>query len=288
MTGPTAVVELDDFMAQPRSAGSVIRTVTGVHLGRIGGWIAVSALVDLCVQSGNSAGSVRSALSRLKQRGLLVQQTRDGRHGYCYSEPARAMVARGTRRIFSYRQLTTDDGWMIAVFSVPDTERHLRHRLRQELIWLGCGMIAPGTWIGPGHLLDEAVDVLSQHGLRDYVTFMRTTDPRPPATLADAVAQWWNFDELNERYAEFIAAHSRTGQADELSDQQAFIEHLGLVDDWRAIPYLDPGLPPSLTPPGFLGHRGVELFLHLHERLAGPAARYVDSVVAARLDGVDG
>lgn len=288
MTRPTAVVELDDFMAQPRSAGSVIRTVVGVHLGRIGGWIAVSALVDLCVQSGNSAGSVRSALSRLKQRGLLVQAAEDGRPGYRYSEPARAMVARGTRRIFSYRQLTSDDGWLIAVFSVPDTERHLRHRLRQELIWLGCGMIAPGTWIGPGHLLDEAIDVLSQHGLRDYVTILRATDPCPPTTLADAVAQWWNFDELNERYAQFIAAHSRTAQADELSDQQAFVEHLGLVDDWRAIPYLDPGLPPSLTPPGFLGHRGVDLFLHLHERLAGPAARYVDSVVAARLDRIDG
>lgn len=282
------VVELDDFTARPHSAGSVIRTVIGVHLRRIGGWIAVSDLVELSVQSGNSAGSVRSALSRLKQRGLLVQQAKDGRPGYRYSEAAITMVERGTRRIFAYRQLTIDDGWTIAVFSVPDSARHLRHQVRQQLIWLGFGVVTPGTWIGPGHLIGEAVDVLSQQGLRDYVTLVRATDLYPPTTLADAVAQWWNFDELNERYAEFIEAHSDSRRMRGMSDQHAFTEHLRLVDDWRAIPYLDPGLPPTLTPPGWLGHRGVELFFELHDRLAGPAARYVDSVVAAGLEAADG
>jgi phenylacetic acid degradation operon negative regulatory protein len=169
---------------------------------------------------------------------------------------------------------------------VPDTERHLRHRLRQQLIWLGCGMMAPGTWIGPGHLLHEAIEVLDQQSLRGYVTVMRAEDPCPPGRLSDAVAGWWDFADLNSRYGAFLAAHARTGQRWDGSDRQAFTEHLRLVDDWRPIPYLDPGLPPSLTPPGWLGRQGVELFAQLQAQLAAPAARHVQSVVAGRLEGV--
>ncbi|WP_017936280.1 PaaX family transcriptional regulator [Nocardioides sp. Iso805N] len=272
--------ELDDFNVRPHSASSVLRTFIGVHLRDIGGWIAVADLIELCSQ-GRDPGGTRSALSRLKGKGLVEPEVRDGHAGYRLAPKAIPMLERGDRRIFAHRELQPDsDGWMVVVFSVPDSERHLRHQLRHELIWLGCGMIAPGTWIGPGHLFDEARELLRQRDLHTYTTLLRAVDLKPAGKLADAVAQWWDLDELEQRYLAFLADHTETEQAWDGSDQMAFNEHLRLVDDWRAIPYLDPGLPPEITRPDWPGHRGIELFLRLESVLAGPAARHVAAVTS--------
>lgn len=271
--------ELDDFTVRPHSAGSVLRTFVGVHLRRLGGWITAADLVELC-SLGDNGGGTRSALSRLKTKGLVEPETRDGRAGYRLADRAVPMLERGDRRIFAYRELLPDrDGWVLAVFSVPDSERHLRHQLRHQLSWLGYGTVSPGTWIGAGHLLEETIGLLRQHDLSEYVTLLRSTELRPPNGLAAAVAQWWDFDALAERYRAFLSAHGGTEAAWDGTDRTAFAEHLRLVDDWRAIPYLDPGLPPELTPPDWIGHRGIELFLRLQAVLGGPAAQHVDAVV---------
>jgi len=274
--------ELDDLSVRPHSASSVLRTFIGLHLRRIGGWISVADLVDLCTIGGNPGGT-RSALSRLKSKGLVEPQVRDGRPGYRLTAAAVPMLERGDRRIFHHHRLDPErEGWLLAVFSIPDAERHLRHQLRQLLTWLGCGTITPGTWVGPGHLFNEATGLLEQRGLRDYVTLARIVDLRPPGGLAAAVAEWWDFADLTERYAAFLEAHRDTEREWDGSDKRAFDEHLRLVDDWRALPYLDPGLPAALTPPDWNGHRGVELFLRLQSLLSGPAARHVDATIASR------
>ncbi|WP_255371674.1 PaaX family transcriptional regulator C-terminal domain-containing protein [Cellulosimicrobium sp. CUA-896] len=51
-----------------------------------------------------------------------------------------------------------------------------------------------------------------------------------------------------------------------------------VVDDWRLVPYLDPGLPPSALPPDWPGTASVALFARLRGELAERAARYVRSV----------
>ncbi len=277
--------ELDDFNVHPHSASSALRTFIGVHLRAVGGWIAVADLVELC-SHGRDPGGTRSALSRLKSKGLVEPEVRDGQAGYRLAPSAIPMLERGDRRIFAHRELRPDeDGWMVVVFSVPDSERHLRHQLRHQLTWLGCGMIAPGTWIGPGHLFSEAVDVLRQRDLHTYTTIMRAVELRPPADLTDVVAQWWDLGDLEARYRTFLADHAETERAWDGTDRTAFEEHLRLVDDWRAIPYLDPGLPPEVTPPGWPGHRGIELFLRLQSVLAGPAARHVRTVTSRTAPG---
>ncbi len=69
---------------------------------------------------------------------------------------------------------TVDDGWLLAVFSragVASGDK--RHTLRSRLTWLGFGTVAAGVWIAPGHLDDEAADVLGRRGLAGYVDLFR-------------------------------------------------------------------------------------------------------------------
>src|SRR5688500_6931228 len=47
-----------------------IVTIYGLYVREAGGWISVSALIQLMGQAGIDAPAVRSAISRLKRRGL--------------------------------------------------------------------------------------------------------------------------------------------------------------------------------------------------------------------------
>jgi len=47
-----------------------------------------------------------------------------------------------------------------------------------------------------------------------------------------------------------------------------------VLTDWRRLPYLDPGLPAELLPPGWAGARAAGLFFTLQSRLAPAAAEH--------------
>lgn len=280
---------LEDASA-PSTTASLLRSFIGVHLRRIGSWIAVGDLVELIGEGGVTSNSTRSALSRLKGKGLLIPEVRDGRAGHLLDAQAVAMLERGDRRIYGYRQMSPADDWMLIVFSVPESERHLRHQLRTALTWMGCGMVANGSWIGPGHLLPETRQVLAERGLLRYVTTVLTRRPQPPVPLDRAVARWWDLPALSARYSEFIevaAPMQRRWAGTDVHDvtaapdlhPRAFVDHLTLVDNWRSIPYLDPGLPYELLPADWAGRIGVDLFADLHGRLHDAAARHVAAVV---------
>jgi phenylacetic acid degradation operon negative regulatory protein len=296
-------VILDDIDARPGSATSLLRTVVGLYLRDLGGWFAVADLVTLLDAVGVPPTGARSAISRVKTKGLLVAVAVDGRPGYRLAPGADAMLARGDRRIFAYRQQADDDPWCLVSFSIPEDRRDARHQLRRHLGWIGCGTVADGLWIAPGHLADEVEDILRHLGLRDAATLFPSGTPRPAGSFADAAARWWDLDRLAALHRAFLARHGgarppgvRTvpdgagpprqrevpdgagspGGAPSPSD--AFARWVRAVDDWRVLPYLDPGLPPSALPPGWPGTASVALFADLRAELAEPAARYVRSV----------
>lgn len=282
MTAPSA---MEDLEVRAGSAGSLVRTFIGVHLREIGGWIGSAALTSLLVDAGATTAGVRSALTRVRASGLLTGERhpvtadrgdRSGAAGLRLVPAAVPMLERGDRRVFGHRRMADGDPWTLVVFAVPEAMRPLRHRLRTRLTWLGFAPLAPGTWIGPGHLAGETEDVLTEQGLRDYVTLVAAGDPHPPVPLRTAVATWWDLAALRERHETFLDRH-RDDDAPATA-REAFAAHLRLVDDWRAIPSLDPGLPPALCPDGWPGHDAVALFTRLHTTLSGPARDHVSAV----------
>ena len=62
---------------------------------------------------------------------------------------------------------------MLAVFSVPESERHKRHVLRSQLTRLGFGTAAPGVWIAPAHLHEATAEMLTRLELDAYADLFR-------------------------------------------------------------------------------------------------------------------
>ncbi|MFI2294393.1 PaaX family transcriptional regulator C-terminal domain-containing protein [Isoptericola sp. NPDC019571] len=273
---------LDDLDARPGSATSLLRTVVGLYARGLGGRMAAGDLVTLLGAAGVASGAARSAVSRAKGKGLLEAEEVDGRAGYRLAAGAAAMLERGDRRIFGYRQQGDDDPWCLVSFSIPEERRDARHQLRRHLAGIGCGTVATGLWICPGHLTDEVEGVLDGLGLRDAATVFVAGTPRVAGSLADAAARWWDLDGLAARHRGFLAAHPDPDEGEETSVHapgEAFARWVRAVDDWRPLPYADPGLPTAVLPPDWPGTAGVARFAALRAAFAGAAAAHVRAVV---------
>jgi len=265
-------------LARPRH---LIVTVYGLYARSGGGWLPVAALIRLLAELGVDEPAVRSAISRLKRRGILEAQRQEGSAGYQLSAAALAILREGDARIFRRRPAAVAAGWLLAVFSVPEAERHRRHVLRSELTRLGFGMVAPGVWIVPAHPDDTTAGTLRRLGLDAYADLFHA-DHLAFGNLADKIRRWWDLDDLERRYEEFIRAYEPTlgrweKNADE--DRQAFADYVRAVTDWRQLPYLDPGLPAELLPPDWIGLRAAEEFFALRALLEEPARAYVQQAL---------
>lgn len=263
---------------QPRA---LIVTIYGLYAREGDGWLGVGSLISLMGELGVDEPAVRSSISRLKRRGVLRAERLGGSAGYALSVGARAMLDEGDRRIFARPRAAPDDGWVLAVFSVPEAERQKRHMLRSRLSWLGFGTVSAGVWIAPGHLIGETEDVLRRHELTAYVNLFQAGYVGF-GDVARCVATWWDLDGLQELYDEFVGVHepvlSRVTRQRRARDGQAFADYVRALTAWRRLPFLDPGLPPQLLPPGWSGTAAEELFTSLRSRLADASRDHVAAV----------
>lgn len=280
----TAVAETSEEATAPSARPRhLIVTVYGLYARSDGGWLSVAALIRLLADLGVDEPAVRSAISRLKRRGILAARRHEGQAGYELSAEALAILREGDARIFRRDRATLADGWLLAVFSVPESQRHKRHVLRSELTRLGFGMAAPGVWIVPARPDDTTADVLRRLGLDAYADLFRA-DHLAFGDVAEKVRQWWDLDELQRQYEQFRRAHepalSRwqrdTGAP---ADQRAYADYVRALTDWRRLPYLDPGLPAELLPPDWIGTRAADVFFTLRSCLADPARAHVQRII---------
>ncbi|MCC6224199.1 MAG: PaaX family transcriptional regulator [Thermoleophilia bacterium] len=269
--------------APPRPKSIILDIYGNVIRHGLGTWLSTAQLVALLADLGLDGQSARSAISRMKRAGLLAAERRGGRAGYTLGTETRQLVDDGDRRIFhAVEPADLADGWTLAVFSVPEPDRAKRHVLRSRLGWLGFGNPVPGVWIAPRRLAGEARRLIERHGLTDYVDLFDCAH-RGFGDVTGLVARAWDLERLAGLYRAFVAdqqpvlARWEDGRVGD--DRAAFADYLLAVHQWRKLPYLDPGLPAEVLPPGWPGREAAELFASLVARLETPAMRHVGSVL---------
>ena len=248
---------LDDADTRPGSATSLLRTIIGCYLRRLGGWIASAALMELMTTVGVNQTRTRTATLRVRGKGIL---------------------ARGDRRIYSPRAMSVSDRWCLISYSIPESQRQLRHQLRRRLSWIGCGTVSAALWICPEYLTSEVEDILTELGIREAAVIFLAGETRLDGGLEHAVAQWWDLPAIAARHQEFLSGYGSV--ADDLTPRQAFATWMGCLDTWRVIPYVDPGLPLAWLPVDWPGNRSIPLFADLRERLEDLSGRYVRHVTS--------
>ena len=269
---------LDDADIRPGSATSLLRTIVGCYLRRLGGWISLAALMELMTTVGVNQTRTRTAILRVRSKGILTPEIRDGRAGYALEPAALPRLARGDRRIYSPRAMSVSDRWCLISYSIPESQRQLRHQLRRRLSWIGCGTVSAALWICPEYLTSEVEDILTDLGVGEEAVIFLGSEPRLDGGLERAVAQWWDLPAIAARHQAFLSGYGSV--ADDLTPRQAFAIWMGCLDAWRVIPYVDPGLPLAWLPADWPGNRSIPLFDDLRKRLEDPSSHYVRHVTS--------
>ena len=265
----------------------IVFTLYGDYIRHRGGEAWTGSLIELLGLFGLSEQAVRSTLSRMSQKGWLVSY-RVGRYSfYSLTPKCLKLLEEGAQRIFQPRCDPWDGWWHLLTYSIPESKRHLRRRLRRQLLWLGFGALHQATWISPRDLRADVERVVNALGVRPYVEFF-TAEHRGFANDEEIVARCWNLKQLNDYYADFIARYgppseehqARLMASNSLDPRECFMQRFMLIHEYRSSPYVDPNLPLELLPDDWLGQRVTELFQRYHQLLVDDAEAYVDSVLA--------
>jgi phenylacetic acid degradation operon negative regulatory protein len=292
----------DDLEAGSGSATALLRTVVGSVLRPIGGWMSTAGAVRLMDGLGVPSATARSSLARLCSRGVLRREPRDGAAGYALDPAAVPMLERGDRRIFGHR--VEASRWVLVSLSFPERSRSDRDRLRRRLAALGCGTVADGLWIAPSALEDELAeavaaiaDTSASAAARGRGGISRTSDvavalfadASPRGDLATGLARWYDLPAIRAAHESFLSHFADAPRPDAPrpnaprpdDDARAFGVWMRALDEWRVIPYRDPGLPSAALAPDWPGAASAALFQRLRRDLEARAVAHAASVATS-------
>ena len=257
---------------------ALLLTVLGRHvLDRQGLAVGAGTFIAVLELLGVSEQAARSTLTRMVRRGLLARQQHGRRAYFTLTGRSAALLREGGERIFTPAPVRQgwDGTWTLLSFSIPESRRNERHRLRARLAWNGFGMLRDGLWLAPGRV--EVAELISELRLERHVDAFAGW-ALAPTDVADLVERVWDLDDLRASYQAFIARWrepSRAMPPDDLA-RQVF-----LITEWRHIIREDPLLPARYLPRDWPSLEAARLFHRLHDRYSPGAARTFAELLGA-------
>lgn len=247
----------------------------------------LGSLVFLAGALGITEVAVRSAVARLAREGWIEPRRVGNRSFYGLSQAGRKLIEEGTHRIYD-RRAPWSGNWTLLTYSIPETKRAHRDRVRKRLAWLGFGPVGGGTYISPRDVASDVTALVAHHAVGD---FARVFEARLAGSASNAALarQSWDLRAIAARYERFIRHYqpmlrrdARRVQAHAMPDRDAFVMRFALTHDFRRFPFIDPDLPQSLLPANWAGTRARALFERYHDMLTEGAFRFFSSVAGVR------
>jgi phenylacetic acid degradation operon negative regulatory protein len=263
-------------------ARSLVFDLFGDFLRYRGGEVRLRGLIALMACFGVPEPTVRVVVARLRKEGWLDSR-RDGRETvYFLTGAAWDLLDEGRSRIFHRAAGPWDGQWHMVLYSVPETERALRDRLRKKLAWLGFGPLSASVWLSPHDRTAQVREAFAAEPAIQLDTFRARSQGN--GSDRDIASRSWDLAQLNRDYDGFVRRYDgrlagyRAGAP---SGRDALAERMTLIHDYRMFPFRDPDLPPELLPGDWRGRLAHEMFLEAHGLLREPAEAYVDELAPA-------
>ncbi len=106
--------------------------------------------------------SFRNALSRLKNKGLIVGERRNGKVIFNLSDNGERLAKRLKLKLELAKKRRWDGKWRILIFDVPEKIRGKRDFLRRELVDFGFYPFQKSVWVYPHNLPKDFFDIFSE------------------------------------------------------------------------------------------------------------------------------
>ncbi|GAA3384876.1 PaaX family transcriptional regulator [Cryptosporangium minutisporangium] len=273
--------EHDDVDGANQSVGSgngrrpqtlVFAFFGGVIHGRDLPPIPTAVFLRLFGSLGVAPAAARATLARMTRRGLL-ERVRIGRAAhYRLSPVGDAIVRKAAQRVEAPAPFEHPDGqWTLLSYSMPETRRDLRHRMRAALTWAGFGGLRDGLWIAPG--LVDVGEVFAEAGLTEAAGLADwfAAQPLPGVQVEDFIRRAWPVDRIREEHDRFIQKWWTW------SDEEDPLAQLTLLgSDWLRVLQADPGLPARFLAPDWPAAQSTSVYRRCHQALLPAAERRLD------------
>jgi len=257
------------FRARPTiRAGSLIITVFGDAVAPRGGTVWIGSLIRMLADFGINERLVRTSVFRLTRDDWLEVDQLGRRSYYSLSSNGSQQFEQATLRIYGDPRQTWDGDWCLVLLAGLDAEH--KETVRKELSWLGFGAISTNVLAHPTPDVPEIEKTLKRAGIDRQLVIMqgRTLGKKQDDAMRTLVHKSWNLDEIDQRYAGFVArfqAVFRAAQKSRKIDQRlAFQIRTLLIQEYRRILLRDPLLPAEMLPVGWHGTDAYQLCRNLY------------------------
>jgi len=249
------------------SAARQVLTLFGDYWWNVPVPMPTGALVGALLDLGVKEAAARASLVRLTRLGLLESERAGRRTTHRLSARSADMVQEEADWLedFGRTELAWDGLWSVVAFSIPESQRSLRHSVRSRLRWFGYAPLYDGFWISP---LDTVIDVMAQ--LRDIgVEDMTTMRAQLETTVPGGPSSAWDFNAARHEYDEFRTAVLAAPPV--ANEAEALAVRSNLMLTWQRFRALDVGLPLEVLPAGWPRAAVRSLFAKRYDEL-GPLA----------------
>ncbi|WP_156765413.1 PaaX family transcriptional regulator C-terminal domain-containing protein [Mycobacterium sp. 1245852.3] len=236
--------------------------------------IHARVIIDLLDSLDINEGTTRVTLNRMVNNGLLDRRRAGRTMAYGLTKKAVEMLREGDQRVSSvdpFHRESTE--WTLLSYSIPESRRDLRHRLRSQLLWSGFGRIRDGLWIAPGTV--DVRSILDMLKVDDAVAFAFAGAPVDAQASRDIVAAAWDLHSLRAHHEAFIATWSGEAPA----PPHPLAAHTAMVADWLELLRTDPGLPTKFLPTDWPAPRSVAAFQRATERQFPSAEQALERMI---------
>jgi DNA-binding transcriptional regulator PaaX len=221
---------------------------------------------------GVAEAAARATLARMTRRGLL-ERTQVGRAAY-YQLSCRAetLVREAARRVTAAAPFEHPDSeWTLLSYSMPESRRDLRHRVRATLTWAGFGGLRDGLWIAPGTV--DVAAVLANAGLDEVAELAEwfAASPLPGVRVEEFIRRAWSVERIRDEHERFIQAWWSGSQGE---DPLGEVTLLGA--DWLRLLRADPGLPARFLSANWPAAQSAAVYSRCHDALLPAAVRQLD------------
>ena len=273
---------VEEFRSRPTlRAGSLITTVFGDSIAPRGGTVWLGSLIRVMADFGINERLVRTSVFRLAQDGWLQSEQLGRRSYYRLTDEGRERFEQATHRIYSEPAEHWNGDWTLLLLSGLETAA--KETVRRECGWLGFGALSANVLAHPSPDLADLDVTAKRLGVEDSLVVMQGQTIRGGKSMRELARSSWNLDEIDARYAAFVAQFRPVYKAlqDEpaLTGQAAFQVRTLLMQEYRKVLLRDPWLPEELLPANWSGASAYQLCRNLYRAVHAQSDTWLDETM---------
>lgn len=275
---------VEEFCQQrPIRAGSLIITVYGDSIAPRGGTVWLGSLIKCLEPLGLNQRLVRTSVFRLAKEEWLTAEQVGRRSYYSLTASGRRRFEKAFKRVYAPVLPDWDGQWCLIIGNQLDPE--VRKVVKEELGWLGFGLIAPGVMAHPTIELAELHSTLRDlNAAEDSIVFKtQKQDVINGKPLRLLVKDCWNLDKLSESYRLFLNKFrpiwNELKNEDDLDPEDCFLVRTLLIHEYRRVLLRDPQLPEELLPNEWEGTAARLLCRNLYRLVTEKTERHLSELL---------